>query len=108
MQYFLSVSLKPHSTVHTVTYTTLAGVYHKNLKRDTFFCVGVLSTRMWMASTAVGLLLLIAKGHHKAEKAWVPLMLLSWGYVIQSYTVVRGGMTRLTFTQGSTLMIYSN
>lgn len=32
-----------------------------------------------MASMSVGLLMLIIKGPEKAEKAWVPLMLLSWG-----------------------------
>ncbi|XP_064401866.1 lysosomal cholesterol signaling protein-like [Halichondria panicea] len=46
------------------------------------FFIGVLSTRTWMASMAVGLLILIIKGPQKAEKSWVPLMLLSWGIPI--------------------------
>jgi len=40
---------------------------------------GVLSTRTWMTSLGIGILLLISKGPIVAEKAWVPLMLTTWG-----------------------------
>ena len=41
--------------------------------------VGVLGTRMWTASMSIGLVILVSKGMKKAERAWLPLMFISWG-----------------------------
>ena len=41
--------------------------------------LGVLGTRTWMASLSIGLVLLYTAGPRRATKAWLPLLLLSWG-----------------------------
>lgn len=46
------------------------------------FFIGVLSTRTWMASISIGLLVLLRKGPTVADKLWLPIMLASWGIPI--------------------------
>lgn len=44
--------------------------------------LGVLGTRMWTATLSIGLTILVSKGAKLAERAWLPLLFISWGLVV--------------------------
>ena len=52
---------------------------HSVFKNCIILSVGVLGTRLWAASMSIGLVILVSKGMKKAERAWLPLMFISWG-----------------------------
>ena len=68
-------------------YLFISETQHKVL----FYITGVLGSRMWTASLSVGLTILVSKGIKLAERAWLPLMFISWGweFIIVSWLVSR-------------------